>query len=110
MPGIPTTNGMKRASSGYWVAMPTMVVKIASMTQVSQVLKLFISAPDVHVAAPWAQVAIERERHQRDDHRDQHERQRPREEAEAPQLQRLIERFLGLAAQHEADHERRAWP
>src|ERR1044072_4982951 len=105
MPGMPTTNGMKRAAAVCWVAMPAMVVKIASMTQVSQVLKLFMSAPDVHVAAPRAQVAIERERHQHDDHRDQHERQRPCEEAEAPQLQRLIERFLGLAAEHEADHE-----
>ena len=53
------------------------------MTPVSQVLKLFIaSASELHVAAARPQVAVDRVRHQRHDHGDQNQRQRPQEEAE----------------------------
>jgi hypothetical protein len=36
---------MKRASTGYWVAIATIVLKISSITAVSQVLKWFKFSP-----------------------------------------------------------------
>src|SRR4051794_35592349 len=100
--------------------MPTITTNTASMMSVMAEFEYLASAnlmsrlsrheSEILHRLGGPQIAVDRKRNGRQNQSDQNERERAQEELHAPELHRLVQRFLRDLSEHEPDHERRARP